>query len=243
MKANARAIVASLDLWFKGLSLAKIQDHLRAFYEVKVTRPAIYGWIRKYVELLDIYVRQLRPKLSGKWHADETQLKVNGQRRLLWNMLDNGTRFWIANCLTHRRRGQDAKRLINKSLAKAKRQPKALVTDGLGSYAIALQETVNRDHKKVRHVAKVGLSDGRNNIIESFHGTLRERTKVMRGLDNRKSAQLYAKGMNVFYNYIRPHTALDGATPAEAAGIHLAEGDNRWLNLLRRKKQDRLRYA
>jgi len=117
MKGNARSIVASIDLYFKGLSLSKIQDHLRAFYGVKVTRPAILSWIHGYVKLLDSYLSKLHPKLSKTWHAGETKLNVNGQHQQLWNMLDNGTRFLIANHLTLRRRGQDAKRLIKKALA------------------------------------------------------------------------------------------------------------------------------
>lgn len=39
------------------------------------------------------------------------------------------------------------------------------------------------------------------------------------------------KGYQLFHNYIRPHIALDGRTPAEAAGITI-EGENKWLTLI-----------
>ncbi|NDF26904.1 MAG: transposase, partial [Nitrosopumilaceae archaeon] len=32
-------------------------------------------------------------------------------------------------------------------------------------------------------------------------------------------------------NYVRPHSSLNGKTPAEACGIKI-EGDNKWLTLI-----------
>jgi hypothetical protein len=39
------------------------------------------------------------------------------------------------------------------------------------------------------------------------------------------------KGYQLFHNYIRPHEALDGKTPAEACGIKV-EGENKWKTLI-----------
>ncbi len=38
-------------------------------------------------------------------------------------------------------------------------------------------------------------------------------------------------GMQIYHNYVRPHMALKGKTPAEVAGI-MVEGDNKWLTLI-----------
>ena len=37
----------------------------------------------------------------------------------------------------------------------------------------------------------------------------------------------FAIGMQIYYNYMRPHEALDGKTPAEAV-----EGENKWMTLI-----------
>ncbi len=66
---------------------------------------------------------------------------------------------------------------------------------------------------------------------------MRERTKVMRGLDNDESAQRFVDGNRIYYNVIRPHQGLNGKTPAEAAGIDLRLQGNKWEELIRRAKR------
>ena len=39
------------------------------------------------------------------------------------------------------------------------------------------------------------------------------------------------EGHRLYYNFIKPHEALDGKTPSEEAGITI-EGDNKWLTLM-----------
>ena len=42
-------------------------------------------------------------------------------------------------------------------------------------------------------------------------------------------------GMQIYHNYVRPHMALDGKTPAQVAGIKV-EGENKWLTLIQNGK-------
>ena len=39
------------------------------------------------------------------------------------------------------------------------------------------------------------------------------------------------KRMQIYHNYIRPHEALNGRTPSEAAGMKV-EGKDKWLTLI-----------
>ena len=41
-----------------------------------------------------------------------------------------------------------------------------------------------------------------------------------------------AEGQRIHCNFIKPHQALEGQTPAERAGL-VAEGKNKWLNLMK----------
>jgi putative methanogenesis marker protein 8 len=77
--------------------------------------------------------------------------------------------------------------------------------------------------------AKIDQAEG-----ERFHSAVKERCKVMRGFSRYQSASLIMDGWTVYYNYIRHHTALGGSTPAEAAGINIKLGRNRWQTLILR---------
>lgn len=61
--------------------------------------------------------------------------------------------------------------------------------------------------------------ENNTNLIERFHGTLKDQTKVMRGLKDIRTAKLITEGWLLHYNYLRPHEALQGKTPAEVAGV------------------------
>ncbi|MCL5318820.1 MAG: hypothetical protein M1503_11255 [Thaumarchaeota archaeon] len=62
-----------------------------------------------------------------------------------------------------------------------------------------------------------------------MNGTLRERVKVQRGW--KKMSTPLAEGNRIQYNFVKPHMALEGQTPAQAAGIDV-NGKNKWLELL-----------
>lgn len=40
------------------------------------------------------------------------------------------------------------------------------------------------------------------------------------------------EGHRLYYNFIKPHQALDGKTPSEKAGI-VIDGENKWLTLMK----------
>ena len=58
---------------------------------------------------------------------------------------------------------------------------------------------------------------------------IRDKKRVMRTLEKTDTPML--AGMQIFHNYVRPHTALEGKTPAEVAGITVDE-ESKWLTLI-----------
>src|SRR5271165_2695120 len=71
--------------------------------------------------------------------------------------------------------------------------------------------------------------DKTNNRIERANGTLRDRIKVQRGWKSWKSQ--IPEGQRIHYNFVKPHEALEGQTPAQLAGIG-SEAKNKWMDLL-----------
>ncbi|MDE1769654.1 MAG: hypothetical protein KGI28_03740 [Thaumarchaeota archaeon] len=68
-----------------------------------------------------------------------------------------------------------------------------------------------------------------NNKMERLNGEFRDREKVVRGLKKEDSSLI--SGYQIFHNYIRPHTGLDGKTPSEMCGI-IIKGTNKWQTLI-----------
>jgi len=71
--------------------------------------------------------------------------------------------------------------------------------------------------------------DKDNNKMERLNGEIRDREKVVRGLKKKDSPLL--KGYQLYHNYVRPHMALDGDTPADKVGIEI-QGENKWITLI-----------
>ena len=69
------------------------------------------------------------------------------------------------------------------------------------------------------------------NLIERFHGTLKDRINILRGFKSVRTAKLILDGFVVNYNFFRPHMTLNNTTPAQEAGINLTF--NTWEGLLR----------
>jgi len=82
--------------------------------------------------------------------------------------------------------------------------------------------------KHVEHATwKKGVEDNRK--MERLNGEIRDREKVMRGLKNEDTPII--TGYQIYHNYVRPHEALNGQTPAEVCGISV-KGENKWITLI-----------
>ena len=112
MKYDPRVVTTTLDLYFKGVSLRKIADHLKQCYSLDIDHSTVYRWICKYTEIIEAYVATLEPELGDIWHTDEMKIKFSGEWRWLWNVMDEKTRFHMVGVITKTREIQDAKKGI-----------------------------------------------------------------------------------------------------------------------------------
>lgn len=244
MKATPETVTVASDLYFKGISMRAIVDHLKQFYNVEVSHVAIYKWIRKYVTMMKKYCDQLVPRVSGIWHSDEMTLNIKDldnheNLRWAWNVIDNESRFWLASQITEKREIADARKVLAQASSLSKTRPMAIVTDGLRAYEDAIsKEFYTMKTPRTQHVRIPNIRDrSNNNMVERLHGTIRQRNKVMRGLDGEESAQTMMDGLRIYYNFMRPHMALDGKTPAQKARIADNSTPENWLSLIKKASQ------
>jgi transposase-like protein len=108
MKYNPKIIALTLDLYFRGLSLRKVCQHLKEFYELDVSYTSVYRWIEKYIGIMNDYVNSLQPDIGGVWHNDEMMVNVGGNWEFLWNCMDEKTRFQLASVVSKEKQVRDA---------------------------------------------------------------------------------------------------------------------------------------
>ncbi len=229
----------TLDLYFSGMSERKISRTLNSHFGTKMVGATVHKWIQKFVPRISEYANRLTPELSGTWHADEVFVKMKGGEKVknqmnmayLWNVMDRGTRFLLASRLSGRRDRDGAIRVFMEASKNAHQsQPERIFTDSLRSYGDGIAFAFPRNTPE--HIANSGIRKphATNNRIERLNGTVRERVKVQRGWKTMKTP--LAEGQRIHYNFVKPHMALEGQTPAERAGVGI-EGTDKWLSLLK----------
>lgn len=213
-----------------GESLRNVQKFLK-LQGVDVSHVAVYKWIKKYIGLMEKYLEQIKPKVSDTWRADELYLKIKGNMKYLFAIMDDETRFWIAQEVAESKHKHDARKLFQLAKKVTGKKPETLITDGLHSYHRAyLREFWTSRKPRTEHIRHIKIKgDKNNNKMERLNGEIRDREKVMRGL--KKADTPILKGYQIFHNYIRPHQGLKGKTPAEVCGIEV-KGRNKWLTLI-----------
>jgi transposase-like protein len=239
-KYSPETVSLTLDLYFSGMSLAKIANTLNRNYDMTMNKITVYRWIQKFIPKISDYVNSLAPQLSDTWHADELFVKMkNGVEykadtrewhriAFLWNVMDRKTRFLLSSKLSAYRDKDGAFQAFKEARNNSHgRFPEKIFVDGARAYN-------NIAHAQVKHwnpqvIARSGINKphANNNRIERLNGTLRERVKVQRGWKSMESQ--IAEGQRIHYNFVKPHQSLAGMTPAQRAGI--LEGRN-WLELL-----------
>ena len=229
MKTPANQVSSALNTYYEGMSVKAIRRNLQQEYGNMPSTATIYEWIMKYTQYATDSIKGYEPKKVGDtWIADETVLDIDGQNVWLWDIIDDKTRFLLATRLSLSRTTRDAQILIDRAVKTAGKEPKTVITDKLPSY-LDVRYGKDTEHIQSRPFA---VEDSTQKI-ERFHSTLKQRTKVMRGLKNIETAHDFVNGWLVHYNYLRPHTALDDRTPAEVAGIDFPYKN--WADITRHK--------
>jgi len=230
MHATPQIITSAMQLYFTGESFRNVQKFLR-LQGVNVSHMGVYKWISRYVGLMQKYLEKIKPNVSDVWRTDELYLKVKGNNKYLFALMDDETRFWIAQQVADKKNTSDIRPLFREAKEIAGKKPNILISDGAPNFHDAyIKEFWTRKNPRTKHVQHIRLQgDIHNNKMERFNGEVRDREKVMRGL-KKVDTQILA-GYQIFHNYIREHEGLEGKTPADACGIKV-EGDNKWITLI-----------
>ena len=163
VRVSPQVITSAMQLCFTGESLRNVQKFLR-LQGIKVSHVAVYKWINKYVALIREYVDKMAPNVSDTWRADELWVKIKGDMKYLFALMDDETRFWIAQEVAESKYKHDARKLFQLGQKVAGKKPLTLITDGLRSYHDAYKrEFWTRSNPRTQHIRHITIRGDRNN--------------------------------------------------------------------------------
>jgi len=234
MKTPIRHISSALSMYYRGVSLDDIRDHLDQQYENQPSSSTVYEWVSRFSAEASNKARDHTPNVGDVWLADETVLKIGGKSVWFWDLFDVKTRFLLSSHMSYRRTTEHARALVEKASKRANKIPKVIITDKLYAYLDGIELAFGADTEHIQ--SKGFMVQPNTNLIERFHGTLKARTKVMRGLKKPETALEILDGWLVHYNFFRPHESLGDTTPAEKAGIKFPFKN--WLDVVKQSGVD-----
>ena len=217
-RVPADQIGTAIRMYYGGTSYKQTGETLTEAYDIpEPSKKTIYGWVSEYTDVAKDVMADFPAHTSGKWVADELQVKVGGESYWLWNVMDAGTRYALAVYLSPNRDQRAAVAVMRKAMASADAPPKSITTDKLGSYDGAIKQVF----PDAEHIKSEGIKARvNNNLSERLQGTIKDRSKTLRGLDGLESGQRYFDGWAINYNLFREHEGVDHQTPAEMAGVN-----------------------
>jgi transposase-like protein len=236
MRASPQVITSTLQLYFSGESLRNVHHFLK-LQGVEVSHMSVYRWIKKYVELMESYLNKIQPQVGEKWRADELYLKIKGNTKYLYALMDDETRYWIATQVADSKYREDVRPLLAQGRNHAGKRPLMFITDGAPNFHLAYKkEFWTNKSPQTKHCQNIRLQgDIDNNKMERMNGEIRDREKTMRGL--KKMDTPIITGFQIYHNYMKNHMSLEGKTPSEMAGIKI-EGDNKWITLIQNASKE-----
>lgn len=232
MKYPIKAVASAVYQYYAGLSLNEIRRHIDQQYNFLPSDSAIYGWVTRFTQTAIDEAKKHTPKVGDVWVADETVLFIGGDKYWLIDIIDRDTRYLLATRLSKTRDRKDIALLLRQAYLKAgKVAPKRILTDGWKVYPDAVDLVFGSE---TRHTVSTPFVEvDSTNVIERFQGSLKDRTKVMRGMKKPETATLILDGWTTYYNYFRPHESLNDKTPAQVVEIKFPYKN--WMDVVKSK--------
>jgi len=236
MRNAPQKITLCLDLFFRGVSTRKVQEHLQAFYPANSSWVSIYTWVTKYSKMIGKFTDKLKVDVGQELQIDEVEYRVNKRKAFFIDSIDTETRFMVASKFVRHRSSKEIKSVLKSVKHKTDNQIKIITSDGFNAYISAVKvmgvdKRFKTNPKVIHNVVTQLKGEGFNHKVERLHSNVRERTKVFRGFGSINGAYAIMKGYEIFHNFIKKHQAIN-CCPYELACPELKLGVNKWLDLI-----------
>ncbi len=124
MKTPIRHIASALSMYYGGMSLNSIRRHLDQQYDYRPSESTLYDWLTRFSKVAIKEAKDYKPDVGDVWIADETVLKIGGDKIWFWDIIDTKTRFLLASHMSFTRTTHDARVLLARAARRARKTTK-----------------------------------------------------------------------------------------------------------------------
>ena len=241
MRNNPKKITCAIDLFYRGVSTRKVQEHFQAFYPHNSSNVTVYNWVVKYSKMISNFTDKIKINGGQEVQVDEMEYKTKGEKSWFIDSIDSKTRYMVASNFFKQRTTENINVVMKRAKYKTQGNVTTITTDGFNAYIKSVKKTFGYNNKihqfNVHHNISIACIEGHFNIyIERLHNSIRERTKTFRGFHGSiESADSIMKGYEIFYNFIRKHQSIN-CCPYELATNIKLNNPNKWLGLIEASK-------
>jgi len=227
-----------------GIPLRKTAALMFDVHGVKISHQSISNYCNAVALRVKPFIDHFPYELSYSFCGDETYIKIKGVWNYIFFFFDSVKKIILSYRVRKNRDYQSAVLAINDVLVKLKQIPEKLnlITDGNPIYLLAQQffagYGINFDITQV-----IGLSNDDpvsqefrplKQIIERLNRTFKGNYKPTTGYNADFGAVSSVTLFVAYFNFLRPHSALDGNVPAVIPELHdLPNMPAKWLKLIK----------
>ena len=198
-----RSVILLCVRWYLAYNLSlRDLEEMMAERGIRVDHSTIHRWIVRFSPLLLEQFNRRKRAVTGKWHVDETYIKIRGRWVYLYRAIDN-VGDTVEFFFSENRELVAAKRFIRKAMKRHGR-PDRVVIDGsqTNREAIIACDGENRLRDGTRRPLKpirIRQSQYLNNRIEQDHRRVKRRIRSMLGFKSFACAATILSGIEMVH--------------------------------------------
>ena len=235
-----------------GLSARSTAALLKDVHDIKISRQTVLNYASALKPLLDYFNKNFPYELSGEYCGDETYIRIKGKWHYLCFFFDAVKKIFLAYPISKNRDTKLAIQAIDDLLTKLPELPAdkehsdelKLIVDGNPIYLLAQQFFAEHDiHFDIKQVIGLQNKPGDEvskeyrplkNVIERVNRVYKTNIRHFFGFGSMAGAESFTTLFVTFFNFLRPHSALDSNVPVIIDGLSDAQiMPTRWVKLIK----------
>lgn len=239
---NTLALVLSFHISF-AISARKTAYMLREIFQLKLSYQTVLNYCQSAAYYCHRFNLQYKGSVDNTQAGDETYIKIQGKNAYTFLFISTQKRKITAYHLADSRDTLPATVAIQEATRTSHPgQPNILITDGNPAYPAGIHFLNQQTKEKITHKKVIGLQNldaesetfrPYKELIERLMRTYKFHIRCANGFNTKNGALALTTLFVTFYNFLRPHFALNYKVPIPIPEIlNIATLQGRWAKLL-----------